>query len=485
MERATARRQFVAPMDAAHSPLSASTPFARGRFANIAPTMANILVVDPDPRRRAHLRGVLEGHGFGVVEAEQVEPQPERAEQKAGLGAFDPSSLAVVVANAPSGDSLGLLSSLHPVPVILLAQDATIGDAVSAVREGAADYLAWPGPADALVAAVRRAATTPRAGGQTDQGGDEWPMFGACPAMLDLFERIHAAARTDAAVLVRGESGTGKELVARALHSRSQRRHAPLISLNCAAVPEPLIEPELFGHPGADGANPATPGLVGTARAGTLFLDEVDELPLPAQHRLLQVLGAGVERTADVRVIAATQRNLELLVEHGQFRADLLAVLAGITLQVPALRDRGGDAPSLAQILARRAAGRLGKPEPRFSADALDAIERYHWPGNVRELEHAVERAAILADRGEIQADLLGIDASPREVVPAPPPPQEDAVSLEEYFVRFVTEHQDQYTETELATKLGISRKNLWERRKRHGIPRRRTRKRGPRREPG
>ena len=440
--------------------------------------MTNILVVDPDPRHRAHLRGVLEDHGFGVVEAED----------RAGLRGLDAGDVGAVIANArlPVGGGLDLVALMNPAPVILIAEDATITEAVSAVREGAADYLPWPAAADALVACVRRASTARDAHGQGVRGGgDEWPMFGACPAMLDLFERVRAAARTDAAVLVKGESGTGKELVARALHARSPRRHAPLISLNCAAVPEALIASELFGHGHADAANVSMTGLVGAARAGTLFLDEVDELPLPVQQRLLDVLDPGPSAPADVRVIATTQRNLELLVEHGQFRADLLAVLAGVTLHVPALRDRGGDVASLARILARRAAARLGKPEPRFSADAIDAIEAYHWPGNVRELEHAVERAAILADRGEIQAELLAIDAAPREAGVSASSVPDDAVSLEDYFVRFVNEHQDQYTETELATKLGISRKNLWERRKRHGIPRRRTRKRGPRREPG
>ncbi|MYE13799.1 MAG: sigma-54-dependent Fis family transcriptional regulator, partial [Gammaproteobacteria bacterium] len=188
----------------------------------------------------------------------------------------------------------------------------------------------------------------------------------------------------------------------------------------------------------------------------------------------------------DVRVIAATQRNLELLVEHGQFRSDLLERLGGVTLHVPPLRERGGDIVFLARVLARRAAARMSKAEPRFSNDAVAAIEAYQWPGNVRELENAVERAAILADAGEIHAALLAIDASPREPdAGALPVDGEDAVSLEEYFVRFVTEYQDQYTETELASRLGISRKNLWERRKRHGIPRRRTRKRGPRHDPG
>ena len=448
--------------------------------------MTNILVVDPDAQRRAGLRSDLERHGFGVVEA-------DGRDLSRGL---EVGGVAAVVANAhlPAGAGIGLVPLVRPTPVILLSEDANIAAAVSAVRDGAADYLAWPDSADALAAAVRRAATTGAddAGAFGDGTGD-WPILGSCPAMLDLFERIRAAARMDVPVLVTGESGTGKELVARALHARGPRRQAPMITLNCAAIPDALIESELFGHVRDDAGNAPPAGLVAAAAAGTLFLNEVGELPAPVQERLLDILeraGSASPGDAnpapDVRVIAATQRSLELLVEHGQFRPDLLERLGGVTLNVPPLRERGGDITALARILARRAAARLSKPEPRFSSDAVAAIEAYHWPGNVRELENAVERAAILADGGEIHAALLAIDASPREPdAAALPVDGEDPVSLEGYFVRFVTEYQDQYTETELASRLGISRKNLWERRKRHGIPRRRTRKRGPRHDPG
>lgn len=451
--------------------------------------MTNILVVDPDARRRADLRGVLERHRFRVVEGEGWD----------GLAAIrakdDATDIGAVVASAHLWERTGvaLATLLRATPVILIAEDATVSAAVSAMRAGAADYVTWPAPDTALIDAVRRASAGP--GDAAETGTDssaDWPFFGSCPAMLDLFERIRAAARTDATVLVRGESGTGKELVARALHARGPRRHAPMISLNCAAIPGALIESELFGHGRADSANAGAAGLVAAAAAGTLFLNEVGELPPVVQERLLDVTVAGAAMPsgnathhADVRVIAATQRNLELLVEHGQFRPDLLERLRGVTLSVPPLRDRGGDIAALATVLARRAAARMGKPEPRFSADAIAAMESYHWPGNVRELENAVERATILADQGDIPAELLAIDASIRETRGSAPAGEgADAVSLEEYFVRFVTEHQDQYTETELATKLGISRKNLWERRKRHGIPRRRTRKRGPRLDP-
>ena len=443
--------------------------------------MTNILVVDPDAQRRAGLRSHFERHGFGVVEADG----------RNLLQGLDAGEVAAVVANArlPAGSGIGLVPLARPTPVILFSEDADIAAAVSAVRGGAADYLAWPASADALASSVRRAATAEAADAAAfaDPGGD-WPILGSCPAMLDLFERIRAAAPTDAPVLVKGESGTGKELVARALHARGPRRQAPMITLNCAAIPDALIESELFGHGPPDSGNAPPAGLVAAAAAGTLFLNEVAELPAPAQERLLGVLrrsGPNASRSPDVRLIAATHRNLETLVEHGQFRGDLLERLGGVTLHVPPLRERGADIASLARVLARRAAARLSKPEPRFSSDAVAAIEAYHWPGNVRELENAVERAAILADGGEIHAALLAIDASPREPdMAALPVDGEDAVSLEGYFVRFVTEYQDQYTETELAARLGISRKNLWERRKRHGIPRRRTRKRGPRHDP-
>ena len=448
--------------------------------------MSHILVVDPDAERRAGLRSHLERHGFGVAEADG----------RNLLQGLDAGRVAAIVANAhlPAGSGVGLVPLARPTPVILFSENADIATAVAAVRGGAADYLAWPTSDDALAASVRRAATTGAGGAEAfgDAGGD-WPILGSCPAMLDLFERIRAAAPTDAPVLVKGESGTGKELVARALHARGPRRHAPMITLNCTAIPDALIESELFGHVRADPGNAAPAGLVAAAAAGTLFLNEVGELPAPVQERLLGVLRRSgpspPERAGpapDVRVSAATQRNLETLVEHGQFRGDLLERLGSVTLNVPPLRERGADIASLARILARRAAARMSKPEPQFSSDAVAAIEAYHWPGNVRELENAVERAAILADDGEIHAALLAIDASPREPdAAALPVDGEDAVSLEGYFVRFVTEYQDQYTETELATKLGISRKNLWERRKRHGIPRRRTRKRGPRQDPG
>ena len=238
--------------------------------------------------------------------------------------------------------------------------------------------------------------------------------------MQDMFGKIRKVAPTDSNVLIQGESGTGKELVARALHNLSRRAKAPMISVNCAAIPETLIESELFGHEkGAfTGASAGRAGLVEAADGGTLFLDEIGELPLEAQARLLRVLQEGEIRRVgsvqsqkvDVRLIAATHRDLKNLAKAGQFREDLYYRLHVIALKLPALRERGSDVNEIADAFLARQSARIGRDDLHFSAEAEQAIRHYSWPGNVRELENAVERAVILSESAEISADLLGID---------------------------------------------------------------------------
>ncbi len=271
-----------------------------------------------------------------------------------------------------------------------------------------------------------------------------------------------------------------------------------MISVNCAAIPETLIESELFGHEkGAfTGATAGRTGLVEAADGGTLFLDEIGELPLEAQARLLRVLQEGEIRRVgsvqsqkvDVRLIAATHRDLKTLAKTGQFREDLYYRLNVIALRLPPLRERGSDVLEIAQAFLKRQADRMGGPALSFSREAEQAIRHYTWPGNVRELENAIERAAILCEGPEIGAEFLGIDIELDDLDDEPfeddagsplsassnHEPTED-LSLEDYFQHFVLEHQDHMTETELARKLGISRKCLWERRQRLGIPRRKS----------
>lgn len=265
-----------------------------------------------------------------------------------------------------------------------------------------------------------------------------------------------------------------------------------MISVNCAAIPENLIESELFGHEkGAfTGATSNRTGLVEAANCSTLFLDEIGELPLEAQARLLRVLqeneirkvGSVQSRKVDVRLVVATHRDLKQLVMDAAFREDLYYRINVMTLHIPPLRDRANDILELAQVILKRTCSRLKTPMRRFSEEAVSAIASYPWPGNVRELENAIERAVVLAETEEIGEELLAIDYGKTDEMDSLISPGEqpltttldpgEELSLEDYFQRFVLEHQDTMNETQLAKKLGISRKCLWERRQRYGLPR-------------
>ena len=317
---------------------------------------------------------------------------------------------------------------------------------------------------------------------------------------MKLFTKISKVAPTDATVLIQGESGTGKELVARALHTQSRRKDAPMISVNCAAIPETLIESELFGHEkGAfTGAATLRLGLVEAADGGTLFLDEIGELPLEAQARLLRVLqegeirrvGSVQSRKVDVRLIAATHRNLKELASKAEFREDLYYRLNVLELHLPPLRERGKDVIELAEFMLERSCEKMNRGAMQLTDISRQAILQYQWPGNVRELENAIERAVILADGDEITPENMAIDVSPDQYVPqalkenllepeaiSSNETNQGDLSLDDYFMHFVLENEDGMNETDLARKLGVSRKCLWERRQRLGIPRKKATK--------
>ncbi len=459
--------------------------------------MSHILIVEDESVIRTALRRLLERNGYQVSEAGAVRDAADNFK----LVDFDLIITDLRLPGAPGTDIIPLCDG---VPVLVMTSYASLKSAVESMKMGAVDYIAKPFDHDEMLISVERIlkqkALERENQALKSQLNRDYPatgMIGECEAMQALFRNIKKVAPTDSTVLVLGESGTGKELVARAVHEQSQRKDGPLISVNCAAIPETLIESELFGHEkGAfTGANANRKGLVEAADGGTLFLDEIGELPLEAQARLLRLLqekevrrvGSVQSKTVDVRLVAATHRNLKNLAREGRFREDLYYRLHVVELRLPPLRERGKDVEKLARELLIRTARKMAKPELTFSQEAVEAIGQYRWPGNVRELENAIERAVILVDGPVITPDLLAIDLSPEyqleEDYPLPTPsqhfrpadiadePQED-LSLEDYFQRFVLEHQEQMTETELAQKLGISRKCLWERRQRLGIPR-------------
>ncbi|MDR7088202.1 sigma-54-dependent transcriptional regulator [Cellvibrio fibrivorans] len=460
--------------------------------------MSKILIVEDETIIRNALRKLLERNQYEVSEA----PSVKEATSKFQLKEFD---LIVSDLRLPGAPGTDLIKLAGDTPVLIMTSYASLRSAVDSMRMGAVDYIAKPFDHDEMVNAVKRVIGKAKAANKAAVGTIAAStaiagMIGASDVMQDLYNRIHKVAPTNATVLIHGETGTGKELVARALHEESNRNNHLMISVNCAAIPDTLIESELFGYEkGAfTGAATNREGLVAAADGGTLFLDEIGELPLEAQARLLRVLqegevrplGSVESRKVDVRLVAATHRDLRKLSKEGKFREDLYFRINVVQLELPPLRERGRDIINIAESLLQRYCAQFGKAQLKLSSGAMDAIMSYNWPGNVRELENAMQRAVILCeDSNEIGEHLLSIDTDYQDLddntgssvfeparlanrSPGGAPAASEDLSLEDYFQRFVLEHQDSMSETELARKLGVSRKCLWERRQRLGIPR-------------
>ena len=446
--------------------------------------MNRILVIEDEHVIRNALCRLLERNGYHAGEAGSIdEAAPLLAQQE-----FDLVIADLRLPGAPGTDVIPLADG---IPVLVMTSYASVRSAVDSMKLGACDYIAKPFDHDEMLLLVERTLARSRLERQKNALKSDmersYPvtgMVGNCPAMREAFERIRRVAPTDTTVLILGESGTGKELAARAVHENSVRSDAPIITVNCAAIPEGLIESELFGHEkGAfTGAVEARQGLIEKADGGTLFLDEIGELSLPTQARLLRVLqqgeirrvGADHDRNVDIRLVAATHRDLRQLVEAQQFREDLYFRLRVMEILLPPLRERGEDVDALADFLLAKTCGRLNRPTLEFADDARAAIRSYAWPGNIREMENAIERAVILSDGATLHATDLALGPAPSRAAPVPMPAAEPGndQSLEAYFRSFVLENQDEMTETELAKRLGISRKALWERRQRFDLPR-------------
>jgi two-component system, NtrC family, response regulator HydG len=378
--------------------------------------MGRILIVDDEPHMRKILAAALALDKHATGQASGV------AEARKHLSSSDFDAMFTDQRLA-DGDGLQVLAAAREadpaLSVVFLTAVATIQLAVESMRQGAFDFVTKPFQPEVVRAAANRACEHTwllRENGLLRdavgrlQGSSE--IFGTSPVIQEIRQLILRVAPTNAAVLILGETGTGKELVARALHTKSQRAAKPFVALNCAALSQSLIESELFGHErGAfTGAEKSRPGLFEAAHEGTLFLDEIGEMPLEAQAKLLRVLtdgqvlriGANKPRQVDVRVLAATHRNLEQRIREGTFREDLYYRLVVIPISIPPLRDRTEDIPALCELFLQLAARDLNTQKHRLSPAAMECLLDYSFPGNIRELKNLIERACILSRGIEI-----------------------------------------------------------------------------------
>ena len=383
---------------------------------------AQILIVEDKDSLRTMLRHALERQGHSVLEARD---QPEAVRMLQQSPAIVLSDLRL-----PEGDGFGVLRASKEfdadTPVIVMTAYGSIEDAVAAMKEGALDLLAKPVDPDHLALLVARALEQRRMVTENLLLKEELAVRRGAPQLVGedlslrkVFASLQKAAATDTTVLLEGESGTGKELFARSLHALSQRADAPFVAINCAAIPETLLETELFGHEkGAfTGAIARKPGKFEMAHRGTLFLDEIGDLPLALQAKILRALeekrfervGGTATVQVDVRLVAATNRGLRAAVAARRFREDLFFRLSVFPITVPPLRDRPGDIPLLARYFVERFCRDMKKKLLTLSPAALEQLVSYRWPGNVRELQNCIERAVILTEGDAIQPRHLNL----------------------------------------------------------------------------
>jgi two-component system response regulator AtoC len=384
-----------------------------------AKARASILLVEDDDTLAGLLARVLRTEGYSVDVLDRADMLPPAAK----LARYDVVLSDIHLAEGTSGHDVlrQVRKTNDQIPVILMTAFADIEGAMSAVSQGAYDYLAKPVEPTELKRMVGEAVARRKLAG-TEQTvldprqavAEAAAIVGSAAAMLSVYKTVAHVAPTTATLLIVGESGTGKELVARAIHAKSPRANKPFVAVNCAALPESILESELFGHERGSftGATATKRGLFEEATGGTLFLDEIGEISPKMQVQLLRVLQEGEIRRigatetikVDVRVVAATNRDLKGELAAGRFREDLFFRLQVVTVRVPPLRERKGDIPVLVRHFLARHAERLGRPVPRVAPEVIEALEAYDFPGNVRELSHLVERSMLLAREGVVTA---------------------------------------------------------------------------------
>lgn len=438
---------------------------------------STVLVVDDDSGHRGMLEALLARWGFAVMSAPDGREAVERVAER-------PFDVVLMDIRMPDMDGIAALKAIRAynpaVPVVLMTAYSAVESAVEAMKSGAVDYLIKPLDFDLLKATLTKTLehseeVRPDARAAAPVEG----IVGGGPAMRRMLDMIHTVAPSEATVLITGKSGTGKELVARAIHNQSRRKDGPWVAVNCAALSENLLESELFGHEkGAfTGADRRRDGRFLQADGGTLFLDEIGEIPLLMQVKLLRAIqqreiqrvGGDATLKTDVRIVAATNRDLMEEVAAGRFREDLYYRLNVVSIQVPSLQERREDIPLLAEHFLKVFGERNRKEVKGFTPKAMDMLVKYPWPGNVRELENAVERAVVL---------LFGSYISERELPLAVTRAFEDegvapaeGGTLEEVEREAILRMLDCVgdNKSEAAKRLGISRKTLHTKLKRYG----------------
>jgi two-component system response regulator AtoC len=436
----------------------------------------NLIVVGDEGNAWGGVRPALEAAGHMVGTADHLGSALDRA-------LMDPGGLVLLCLERPDPELFPLLEHHAIAPVLVMLMSARLADVQALLRAGAAEVISHPGELDQLTEAVDRVFTRwalrpARLAGPPDE--DEVERFGdrigASRPMRDLMALARRIAPTDATVLITGETGTGKELVARGIHRHSRRAAGPFVAVNCAAIPDPLLESELFGHTRGSftGANAARAGLLVRARGGTLFLDEIGDMPLPLQAKLLRVLedrrvrpvGSDEEIPTDFRLVVATHRDLEQAVREERFREDLFYRLDIARARVPPLRERGPDIMALARLFLAEASDRLQRPVLGMSRRAALRLVEYPWPGNARELRNCMERAAMMAEGELVElADLpdrVGGFSSAQVLVAGSDP--EELVTMAEVERRYIRRVMRAVGghRSEAARILGMDRKTLY-----------------------
>ncbi len=447
----------------------------------------SILIIDDEQNICQSLLGILEPEGYETLAVSSGEDGLEALARRR----FDLALLDIMLPGIDGLETLSRVKAIRPnCQVIIISGHGTIETAVRATKLGAFDFMEKPLSMEKTLLVVKNALHRKKLEEENLQLREEMEkgcvMIGDSIPMQALRQQIDFAAPTDARILIFGENGTGKELVARLLHYRSQRRQNRFVAVNCAAIPEELIESELFGHVKGSftGANEDKDGKFVLADGGTLFLDEVGDMSLRTQSKILRVLeelqieavGGKASQKVDVRVISATNKNLDDEIEKGNFREDLLYRLEVIPFLVPPLRERTEDIETLAGFFAREFCEKYGKPHIRFTPQAMEALQQYSWPGNVRELRNLIERVVIMVPRTTIDLS----DLPPYTLQSATAPSAAEAEGEEslktaregferEFILRRIRECGGNISGA--ARSLGIERSYLYEKMRRLDIP--------------